>query len=435
MDTARRDHLGLHGYERPTTPNLEELAKNSTVYDRAYTPGGWTPPAHASLFTGLFSIAHQTTQEDWRMGDHLTTLAEVVNSEGYETIGIVENPMLNRQYGFDQGFSRYYETWQFKEEDENRALLLFRKGLADRTTDKPFFVFINLIEPHSPYNSSKQFYHEFVSDRTQTLEENMWREFFLGMKTFSPAEISHLNELYDAELLYVDYLVGRMIDELKAAGDWDKTVFIVTSDHGENIGDHEMMDHVFSLHESIIRIPLVIHYPVLFPPGTRHDYPVQLTDVFPTVIEIIGAENASYLCQGRSLLERQLGDDYAVLSAYYFPRQALRAMEKRGMIKPGEENERLERFKRRTRAVIVGETKLIWGSDGKHELYDLGSDPGERQNLIDDPQYAATAQELLALHDDLVTRYDLGLKRGSPTDESELDESTRQKLKSLGYVQ
>ena len=434
MDAARRDRLSCYGYERDTSPNLTKLTAKSTTYTHAYTPGGWTAPAHASLFTGLFSIAHQTTQENWRMGDHLTTLAEIFKAEGYETIGIVENAMLNTRFNFNQGFSSYYESWRFPKEEENVALSLFKKSLVKRNTKKPFFTFINLIEPHSPYKSSGQFYYQFVSDRSVKIEDNMWREFFLGKKIFTENEIRHLNELYDATLLYVDYLIEKMIQELQMRNLWDETIFIVTSDHGENIGDHGMMDHVFSLHESIIRIPLIIHYPRLFPPGIRHEYPVQLTDIFPTLLEIIGADATRYPSQGRSLIGRKPEDNALILSEYYYPKQALEAMGKRGLVKLDEKKTPLDKYKRRIKALIKGDIKLIWGSDGNHELYNLRRDPQEKENLIARQEYAKILQELLKLLDSLMEKYDLKMPKARPFKQEELDEATRQRLKSLGYL-
>ena len=434
MDAARRDRFSCYGYERETSTNLTKLAADSTTYIRAYSTGGWTPPAHASLFTGLFPIAHRTTQENWKLGDHLTTLAEMFKAEGYETIGIVENPMLNTRLNFNQGFSRYHETWRFSKEGENRAFSLFKESLAKRGTKKPFFMFINLIEPHSPYNSSEQFYYQFVSDRSVTIERNMWQEFFLGKKTFTEKEIRHLNELYDAEILYVDYVVGKMIEELMTRNLWEKTVFIVTSDHGENIGDHEMMDHVFSLHESIIRIPLIIHYPRLFPSGIRYDYPVQLTDIFPTLQEIIGADAKRYPSQGRSLLGRKDGDNALVFSEYYYPKQVLEGLDKKGLLRHEGATTPIDRYKRRIKALINKDMKLIWGSDGNHELYDLRRDPGEKVNLIARQEYSKSAGELLGLLDGLVKKYDLKMQDAPPVKEEELDNATRQRLKSLGYV-
>lgn len=368
------------------------------------------------------------------MGDHLTTLAEIFKAEGYETIGIVENAMLNTRFNFNQGFSSYYESWRFPKEEENVALPLFKKSLAKRKAKKPFFMFINLIEPHSPYKSSGQFYYQFVCDRSVKIEDNMWREFFLGEKIFTENEIRHLNELYDATLLYVDYLIGKMIHELMTRNLWEETIFIVTSDHGENIGDHGMMDHVFSLHESIIRIPLIIHFPKLFPAGIRYEDPVQLTDIFPTLLEIIGVDAKHYPSQGRSLLRREGGDKALVLSEYYFPKQALEAIGRTGLMKHDGNKMPLDKYKRRIKALIKEDMKLIWGSDGNHELYDLRRDPLEKQNLIERREHAKAAQELLGLLDTLVKKYDLKMAEARPVKQEELDEATRQRLKSLGYL-
>jgi len=435
MDTARQDHLGLYGYEKPTSPNLELLASESTDYANAYTPGGWTIPAHASLFTGLYSVAHQTTQEDWRMPDNLTTLAEVFKATRYKTIAIIENPMLNTQNNFQQGFEQYKEAWRLEGQEGLKALSVFKKSLSAPRGRKPLFLFVNLVGPHSPYDSSGQFRDRFVSDLSINIEDNMWREYFLGDKDFSEGEIRHLVELYDSELLMADHVVGEMVKELKDGGLWENTVFIVTSDHGENIGDHGLMDHVFSLHESIIRVPLLIHYPKLFPPGVRHEYPVELTDIFPTLLEIAGIDFGRYPSQGISLLGPERPAGSLVISEYYYPRQALEGMKRRGLIETEDREKALAKYKRRIRAVIDGDMKLIWGGDGRHELYDLGRDPDEKVNLVGDPAYADTVERLIRLLEGMVEKYRAaGPKQGSAK-AGQVDDVTREKLKSLGYTQ
>ena len=407
LDTVRQDHLSLYGYDRDTSPNLKKLAKDSTVFYNAYSNSSWTIPSHASLFTGLFPIVHQTTQEDWKLNGRLKTLAEVLSDNGYETLGIIGNAMLRKGTGFNRGFSRYYETWKApykiidekgKKIEKHPALSIFKKVLDVRDNKKPFFTFINLMEPHSPYNSSHQFYNRFISDRTTKIEDNMWRLYFAGRKSFSKAEIKHLNELYDAELLYVDYLLGEMIDYLKKEDLWDNTVFIVTADHGENISDHNMMDHVFSLYESTIKIPLIVHYPKLFSPDSRDYSPVQLTDIFPTILKITGIGTDKYPSNGKSLIER--GKKERVLfSEYYYPKQALKALG------DGREAPSLARYKRRIRSVILNKIKFIWGSDGMHELYDLSKDPQESKNVIDDAEYLKLKNELKAKLKGIVDNY------------------------------
>lgn len=440
MDTARQDRLSCYGYNRDTSPRLRELAKTSTVFSNAYSTSSWTSPAHASLFTGLYSIAHGVTQEHWKMSDDLVTLAEVLSQHGYETVGISENPLLSDRNGFNQGFSTYYMTWRIdralsrpasgrQSETGNTATDIFLKTVR-RSSRRPFFIFVNLIEPHSPYDSSKQFKNEFVTDREIPLVLNMWQEHYLGRRVLTEAEIRHLSELYDAELLYTDYLVGMMMDELKASGHWDDTFFIVTSDHGENIGDHGHMDHAFSLYETLIKIPLIIRYPARFGSGSADGRPVQLTDVFPTVLEATGVNGEAFPNQGLSLLSGRFPADRAIFTEYYWPKQALTCFNEVDRADPA-----LLPFKRRLRSVITGGMKLIWGSDGRHEVFNLAEDPDELVNLWDGQGNSGAFRGIESKLAATVSRFGADQKvspEDVPTDA--LDEATRDALRSLGYL-
>lgn len=437
MDTVRPDHLSTYGYNRETSPNLSKLAESSKVYYNAYSTSGWTVPAHASLFTGIFPIVHKATQELWWLNDNLKTLAEILLSKGYKTVGIVGNPMLRKHLNFDQGFIKYYETWKYAEKNakENPAYFLFRETLIKRDKTKPHFIFVNLIEPHSPYDSSRHFYNKFVSDPSVKIESNMWPFLFTGQKRFSEKEIKHLNELYDAEIFYTDYLIGKMVDALQEEDLWDDTIFIVTSDHGENIGDHEMMDHVFSLYESIIRIPLLIHYPKLFEPGSKEDRVVQLTDIFPTLLYLVGVDISKFPSHGLNLLERNSERERDIFSEYYYPKQALR------FVKEGNDSPVLKKFKRRIKSLTSDHIKLIWGSDGRHELYDLVNDPGEYKNIFNDPAYSKVKKAMLNKLERTVVYYSqnknakfTAQKDIKPVKEI-LDNDTVRELKSLGYTQ
>ncbi|MBW2096419.1 MAG: sulfatase [Deltaproteobacteria bacterium] len=430
MDTTRQDHCSCYDYARKTTPTLENLARSSTVYRKAYTPAGWTSPAHASLFTGLYPIGHRASQENWVLGEEWTTIAEVLSTHGFETIGIVENPVLAVHNNFDQGFQHYYETWKAEEGDAdmNKALYAFQAFLSSRNEQKPFFAFINFIEPHAPYNSSGPFYETFISDFSIQLEHNMWTQHFLGKVKFSEKQIQHLLELYDAEILYTDYLVGQIIKSLGEHDLWEETVFIVTSDHGENIGDHDMMAHVFSLHESIIKIPLIIHYPKLFPPGTKDQDPALLVDIFPTLLHLCGIDEENFPSHGQNLLESNR-NGRKIFAEYYYPKQALSCFPKEQQGHVG-----LERFKRRIKAVIDGRFKLIWGSNGAHELYDLEKDPGEEVNLIQDEHFKKQKQKQEKALGKFVKNH--FIKRLAPPEDSlkKMDSKTLEALRALGYI-
>jgi arylsulfatase A-like enzyme len=434
MDTARQDRLSCYGYERDTTPRLRELAATSTLYLNAYSTSSWTRPAHASLFTGLYPVAHGATQENWRLGLslHLTTIAEVLSEHGYRTTGIVENPMLAPQLGYSQGFARYDQISRPNAETAVPipALARFAEALDAAPRGQPFFVFVNLIAPHSPYNLSRQFKGTFVSDPTIALESNMWPEFYLGTRTFSEGDLRHLNELYDETLLYTDYVVGRMADDLRSRGLWDETAFIVTSDHGENIGDHGHMDHVFTLYETTTKIPLLIHCPDLFAQGSRVADPVQLTDLFPTCLALAAIDVSSYPSHGRDLASVPNSGRDEVLCEYYYPRQALECLSREDAASP-----RLAPYLRRIRSLSTGGMKLIWGSDGRNELYDLVLDPGETANLIDSPAYGAVARTMEQRLVELVERYEADRREPAPpTEEIPLDPATKEALRSLGYL-
>lgn len=424
MDTVRHDRTEPYGYSVQTTPFLEQLAESSTVFENAYSTSGWTSPAHASMFTGLYPAAHGTTQESWRLADDHETLAELLRARGYETVGLAENPMLSARNGFEQGFDEYVEVWRESKGDAHASVDRFRRVLQDRKQEKPLFAFINLMGAHSPYQAPRELTRKFVSDARIGVRTNLWREFFLGTAQFTREEVRHLTQLYDAEILYTDSLVEEIVGLLQEFDLWTNTVFVVTSDHGENIGDHGMMDHVFSLHESTTRVPLVVHDPAKFDFGGREDRPVQLLDLFPTLLERAGAKPGDYESQGQLLWRPESGR--AVFCEYYYPKQAFLAM-------GAEESssQQLDKYRRRIKSVRRGRYKFLWGSDGRHELYDLQEDPKEERNLIDDPEYDSQRMQLEALLREQYERYATTELRELQAIEP--DDETRAALRAIGY--
>lgn len=310
--------------------------------------------------------------------------------------------------------------------EKDDTIELVRDGIAGLRGGAPFFLFLNLMEAHNPYNSSRQFLNTFVKDRSIVLTGTGFQDYYLGRRAYSEAELTHLRELYDAEILYDDWFVGELIDDLKAKNLWDDTIFVVLSDHGENIGDHGHVDHVFTLYESVTRIPLIIHDPGHFTPGRVDEDPAQITDVFPTIANILGIENPG--AQGVDLLRSGARKGRHVVCDYGWPLQALRTFGDRQNDPP------LTRWKRRLRSVTDGGSKLIWASDGKHELYGLSQDPAEEQNLVDRPEKAAEVRRLTGLLERHHGRDPRGAAPGPAPADNDLDEQTRQELRSLGYV-
>ncbi len=433
IDTARQDRLSCYGYARETTPRLRGLAKSSTSFRNAHSTSSWTAPAHASLFTGLYPVAHGTTQENWRMGGDLVTLAEVLLASGYRTIGIVENAVLRKRLGYAQGFNMYYETWRTAGNRSDRFATLdrFRKSLNGVLPGEPFFLFVNLIGPHNPYDSSGPFRSRFVSDPSIPIVANQWTHYYLGNRDLSDEELRHLGELYDAELLYCDSLVGGMIDELKERDLWEDATFVVTSDHGENLGENGHLDHVFTLYETTTKVPLLIRSPGLFGEGEWSDLPVQLTDLFPTLLGIAGVERGKHPSHGYDLTAERPGPDRPILCEYYYPDFTISGYQRA----EDKADPDLSRYKRRIRSLLAGGMKLIWGSDGRHELYDLARDPLERRNLADDPAHRG---ERVRLEKELTSILERSAIEGRELPEKPrgaIDRETKEALRSLGYVE
>ena len=222
-----------------------------------------------------------------------------------------------------------------------------------------------------------------------------------------------------------------MLSVLKQCGQFDNTVIIITSDHGENIGEHGHMDHVFSLYNTTLKNPLIIHNTNLFGKGWSDHRQVQLLDLFPTILEIAQIDSKLYPSSGISLLEPEeafLGRP--IFTEYYYPKQQLE------VIRDWENNEseppELERYKRKLSSYEVNGIKLIWSSNGIHELYDVGNDPGEEVNLApQDPEKVShLINELKAYEKSYLSLKAAGVESVSPV----FDKEGRDHLKALGYL-
>jgi len=434
MDTVRRDHLSCYGYKRRTSPFLEKLAKTARVYQNAYATSCWTFPSHASLFTGLYPVSHGVHWEHRQAEEGLVTLAEVLRDHGYQALGLSENIVVNAKSGFAQGFERFTHPIQMLGRGK-AAQTMFQEIVAQRG-DKPLFVFVNLMAAHAPYNSSRQFLGTFLSDPAyaDAYRIDILDTIIKGKETLGEKRLTHLTEHYDAEVRYVDYAVEQMAGALQSAGLWDSTLFVVTSDHGENLGDHDLVDHQLCLYESLVHIPLIVHYPKCFPPGSQEENPVQITDVFPTVLRVAGIDPEAYPAQGVSLLPGRTCAEREILCEYY---RYLGFTTRKGPPTPQAEtvwdDPRMQKFDRRLKSIRVGPMKYIRGSDGSEELYDLQNDPNETQSLVDDERFAAAKSKLASRLDKRMQEHRAAYR--PPSEESmPFDEKKDQELKALGYL-
>lgn len=413
LDTTRADHLGCYGYKRPTSPNLDKLAGESVLYTKAIAPSSWTLPSHASLFTGKFTSSHGARYdpegplrllnaikgpEAWRiyrargLAQDEVTLAQILKETGYTTGAVAGGPWLKRVFGLDKGFE-YYDDAQISTLNGRlaRQVTTSAANWVDKSRKKEFFLFLNYFDPHTPYGPPEGFAWAFLPKGAK-----------LGIRKLSAKEKI---ALYDAEILYMDHYIGKLLQRLKDLNLYENTWIIVTADHGELLGEHGKFGHGHYLFQEELHIPLFLKYPGTEVSPARKDGQLQLTDVFAMILKRLGIEIPNGLQAGAP---PQIGHP---LLAETYP---------------------LEMISRdgHWRALFEGELKFIWNSKGNHLLFNLGNDPRERVNLTArKPQLAA---RMLAGLDQYLAKLP-GPGPAAPA--QELDEETKKALESLGYVE
>jgi len=409
LDTARVDLLGVYGGPG-ATPRIDAFAATAVRFERAFTTDFWTLPAHASLLTGEYPTSVGATSETNRLPAEATTLAERLRAAGYRTAGFVGNPWLTVERGFAQGFEHYEAMWQRSElpdeefADDSQAIasaLRFVDEVAGGPA--PFFVFVNAMNAHLPYAPAPETLRLLVPE---------------------PRPAERVRELYDAEIRMLDGLIGGFADALRERDLLDRTIFVVTSDHGENIGDHGMIDHMFSMYDTTIRVPLLIRYPPAFPAGAVRRDLASLVDLAPTLLELTGIDAGTAPLGGTSLVAREQSPPRFVLAENDRPLNGIEVM------KTGFPDFDLTRIDRRMRMLRTDRHKLIWQSDGSVELYDLEHDPDEQVDL------AEVKPELRDQLRALLETWMAAEARGEPRALFEgTDEQAREQLRALGYVE
>ncbi len=398
IDTLRADHLSCYGYGRETSPNIDRLAREGVLYEQAISAASWTFPAHASLFTGLYPRDHGATSNSKTLEASFDTLAELLEGAGYDTAGFSNNVWFLESGGLQQGFEAFLEMWHRQVVQERGVTFddpAYDMGAAEttdeifawldgRSDEAPFFVFVNYFEPHLPYRPPQPFDEKFLPETTGPRDIKRLRSFYspreyaymldIPWAGLEDGDLEILTALYDGEIAYVDSIIGRVVDGLRSRRLLDDTVLVITSDHGEHLGEHHMLDHKLSLYEPLLRVPLILWNPQRIPAGTRIKTQVQAHDVFGTVLGFGGVRHPA------AALPLADADERVTFAELAYPRIFLDAIDRE---LPGT-GTRARRFARSLKAVRGPRYKLIEGSDGRVELYDLSVDPGETQDLADE---------------------------------------------------
>ncbi len=389
LDTTRADRIGCYGAGNVATPNLDALASRGVRFDAAVSPMPLTLPVHCTLFTGLLPGAHGVRDNGgFKLSLEHVTLAEVLKERGFATGGFASAFVLDHRWGIAQGFDRYLDDFDLKQQEKVSMGEIQRPGneTVDQTLewirgvkDRRFFAWVHLYDPHAPYEPPE------------------------------PYKSRYAGRPYDGEIAWTDSLVGRLLDELSRLDLTKKTVIAVLADHGESLGEHGESGHGYFIYEQVSRIPFVLATPYPATRGRVVEAVVRSVDVAPTVLDLLGFAG-TLPGAGTSVVPllagsgAEPGDGYS--ESYYA---------------------RFHYGWSELRAVRTKRWHFIEAP--KAELYDLESDPGETVNLVS--RELATVERLRSSLAAFERESIAKLAATAPVEE---DEETLRKLASLGYV-
>jgi arylsulfatase A-like enzyme len=448
VDTLRADQLPFYGYSRPTMPNVARWLESAAVFDNCYSPLPLTDPSMASIMTGLYPMHHGIRHTGRKLPKGLTTLAEILQSQGYATAAFVSRAGLLDSGGLRRGFTTANfaggrgvrgaawdsregaERWQRRAASVTDAALEWLDGASRR----PYFLWLHYFDPHAYYDPAAPFRDRFepAADQATPPDLRAWW-----------GEVRDLGQTiadYDAEILTVDHHLDRVVEKLRERGRWDETLFILTSDHGESLGERGHMDHGEWLYQEQVRVPLVMRLPGRIAPGARIPELVRLIDLAPTVIDLLGVgvgvgvdsdptPGPLAAMDGQSFASL-LYDSDEVSPAEPWRRQVFLESENcpgedptvvaPGMLcsPPGVEG--------KLRGVFDGRFKLIItprANGRRSELYDLQNDPGETTD-----RSAAEPERVAALQAELDRFWNV------KPPSAEVDGQLIENLRALGYA-
>ncbi|MFG0317406.1 MAG: sulfatase [Planctomycetota bacterium JB042] len=408
IDTLRPDRLGLHGYDRAVSPHLDAFGEAGVVFEECVAQAPWTAPSHASMLTSLYPSALNIGKfsDPGKVSPAARMLAEVFQEAGYQTCAVTGGGFVSRELGFDQGFEEF-RTFQKMHLNVDHAL----KWLDRRDPQKPFFLFLHTYEVHH-YAPPEEFAAEFVRPYDGPIADGRNVAKFVQnyqnrdqIAALTEADWRYVSDLYDACLASTDAAMGTFFAALKERGAYDETLFVLTSDHGEEFGERGYSGHGYTLYDENVLVPLVFHHGSLAP--QRIDQQARVLDVAPTIAALAGLE-APVEYEGISLLE-VIGGATANLVGYsenaHSPVKSVRTKSRKYIVSTKEPN---------------------------RELYDLDADPEERTNLAGEE----IAPEERRMRDGMVSWIEKNLRvRSSRAAQStEMSPEMLAELEALGYI-
>ncbi len=425
MDTARSENFSCYGYDRSTSPHIDALAKEATLYANAMASSPWTVPTHASIFTGKDPFEHgahridslKTSKDEFAnpLHEKHTTLAETFEANRFATGAFIANEAyINQRYQMDQGFQTF-RTRHTSSDSINEMVYQW----LDTLSTKRFFLFINYMDTHTPYNARLR--EDFLAEPAANDKGQLQRQLFLIFMHPQPVQQrDKIRELqrrvidqYDTAIANLDEQIGLLCDFLKQKGLYQQSMIVLTSDHGEMFGEHDLVSHGQDVYQQLLWVPLIIKNAGQTKPHrietlcSTSDIPQMIFSRFP-----------------RGSIQMNISDfpnipgEHPVIAENYFAHPAVLTL-----------NPRERNFDRVRTVIFDWPYKYIHSSDNKHELYDLETDKKEKTNVLaDNPNIAEKLQNLLADFQNSRPQFK------QITRQDRLTEEEIKKIKALGYV-
>ena len=427
IDTLRADHLGAYGYARPTSPHIDALAERGTLFERCSTYWPKTRASFVMMLTGRTPSRNGFSKTHPQLLDFNPTLAQTLKDAGYETAAAVDNPNVAANLGYARGFDEYVETWEdpslATEMDRTRAITAFGLEQLGRERERPLFLWLHYVNPHTPYQPPAPFDTAFLEEASPEPELELVRGMHGGIPERLAVEgrrrLSYYVAQYDGEIAAVDREVGEIARAVERGKGFDRTLVLLTSDHGESLGEHDYyFDHGADLFEPSLAVPLIVALPG-GPKGNRSRSIASTLDVLPTVLDAVKVSFPPEL-SGTSLLP---------------------AVEGRGPV----ERERLfAQNDLHHRATWTRHRKLVVEQVDeereRHLLFDLGRDPGELENVRRERpgeyhgELAALEEHMAAAAEEWVAMR-ARLAAGASHPEPPVSPEACRQLLELGYVE
>ena len=430
VDTLRADHTSAYGYHRRTTPFLEVLTEQGVRVDHAYAPMATTLPAHASLFTSQYPIAHGVVRNGMVVPPQAQLLGEVLRLSGYRTAAFVSSFPLNRVFGLDRGFDVYDDDfdgayssvgararWEGHRVDglfdrrANDTNARVFEWLEQVDAESPFFLWVHYFDPHDPYSAPAPWGTEYLSEASDE------------------RDVRRLHALYDGEVSFTDSQIKALVDRIDARTNPEETLLVVTADHGEALNEHGYVGHGGVISQGAVRIPLIFRWVDHLHAGETLTGPASLVDVMPTVLGLIGLPFPEMPLQGRDLSSAvQGGESLDESRSIFFQRRHYEAR-RVGSVWRGPNVGRALRVRGAKLGVLRMPWKYVVAEDeGTRQLFDVLTDPDEQVDVAAD--HVTVAGELQALVTEWVDAQ-TALDTLPVTDGTE---EQLERLRALGYV-